>query len=176
MDESLGAVCRSLFADPAVLLRQWNWKSALFSSFCRSGVFFAATLPFGVKAATGAMLAEFVYRAFAAGFYGGLTQAFRRVKPEQLATAAVMFGVPLFSHTIEFLLHWLRGTPNLLVSITASFAFTILSTAFNLHAMRRGVLVVGMDGQSLLADMRAMPVVVFSFIASGFGILGPARE
>ena len=176
MDQSLGSVFRSLFNDPRILLRQWNWKSALFSSLCRSGVFFAATLPFGVKAATGAMTAEFIYRAFAAGFYGGLTQAFRKVKPEHLATAVVMFGVPLLSHTIEFLLHWLRGTPNLMVSIAASFAFTILSTAFNLHAMRRGVLVVGMGEQSLVADMRAMPVVVFSFVTSGFGVLRPTRE
>ncbi len=176
MSHDLGAVVRSIFTDPTFLLRQWNWKSAIFSSLCRSAVFFLTTLPFGMRAATGAMFAEFVYRAFSAGFYGGLTQSFRRVKPRQVATLAAMIGIPAFSHTIEFLMHWLRGTPNLAVSISASFLFTIISTAFNLHAMREGVLVVGQEGGSLLSDMRALPSTMFTFITSGFGLFGTARE
>ncbi len=86
-----------------------------------------------------------------------------------------MFGVPAFSHTIEFALHWLRGTPNLKVSILASFAFTIISTAFNLHAMRRGVLVVG-GGKSLWGDLRALPEVTLTFIGSGFGLMSAPRK
>jgi hypothetical protein len=34
-----------------------------------------------VHAAEGAMLAEFVYRGITAGFYGALTQAFRKAAP-----------------------------------------------------------------------------------------------
>lgn len=167
---------RSIFTDPTFLLRQWNWKSAIFSSLCRSAVFFLTTLPFGLRAASGAMFAEFLYRAFSAGFYGGLTQSFRRIEPRRIATLVAMIGIPAFSHTIEFLMHWLRGTPNLAVSISASFLFTIISTAFNLHAMRRGVLVVGQEGRSLLSDMRALPSTIFTFITCGFGIFGAARE
>lgn len=170
---TLSATFLRLLREPTSL--GWHWKSAIFSSLCRSAVFFFSTLPFGVKAATGAMIAEFLYRAFAAGFYGALTQAFRKAEPRWAATIVVMFGLPAFSHAIEFAMHWLRGTPNLKVSILASFAFTIISTAFNLHAMRRGVLVVG-GGKSLLGDLRALPEVVFTFIVSGFGLLSTAQK
>ncbi|MEI9814761.1 MAG: hypothetical protein WDO18_19945 [Acidobacteriota bacterium] len=111
------------------------------------------------------MTADFSIVLSRRGFYGALTQAFRKV----------MFGVPAFSHTIEFALHWLRGTPNLKVSILASFAFTIISTAFNLHAMRRGVLVVG-GGKSLWGDLRALPEVTLTFIGSGFGLMSAPRK
>jgi hypothetical protein len=162
-----------LLRDPFTL--GWHWKSAIFSSLCRSAVFFFTTLPFGLKAATGAMLAEFLYRAFAAGFYGALTQAFRKAEPRWAATIVVMFGVPAFSHTIEFFLHWMRGTPNLNVSILASFLLTIISTAFNLHAMRRGVLVVG-GGKSIWGDLRALPEVIITFVCSGFGLMSAPRK
>jgi hypothetical protein len=167
----------ALLRDPVpTLIHRWNWKSAIFSSLCRGTVFFFANLSSGMDAATGAMLAEFIYRCFSAGFYGALTQAFRKSEPQWAATVVVLIGVPGVSHAIEFALHWLRGTPNLRTSILASLVLTFVSTSFNLHAMRRGVLVVGSGGQSLEADMRSLPVTIWTFIASGFGFRLPARS
>jgi len=135
----------------------------------RALVFFFANLSSGVDAATGAMLAEFFYRACTSGFYGALTQAFRRSEPRWAASLAVMLGVPALSHSIELLVHYLRHTPNLRTSILVSLLFTLVSTSFNLHAMRNGVLIVGPGEQSLLGDLRSLPTVIWTFLTSGFG-------
>jgi hypothetical protein len=93
------------------LIRRWNWKSALTSAIIRAGIFFSTNLTAGMRAAVGAMLAEFSYRVITSGFYGSATQAFRRAEPAWAAAAAVMILLPLASHSIEFLIHWLRGQP-----------------------------------------------------------------
>jgi hypothetical protein len=113
------------------------------------------------------MLAEFAYRVITSGFYGAAIEAFRRAEPAWAAALTAMVMLPIASHSIEFLIHWLRGTPNLAASITASICFTALSTSFNFYAMRRGVLIVGEDRRSLWEDMRMMPRVIGSFIALG---------
>jgi hypothetical protein len=166
-----GPILNALRHPRHVLIRHWNWKSAVLSSLSRSLVFFFANLHAGPAAAIGAMLAEFAYRGLTGGFYGGLTQAFRGSEPRWLATLSVMFGVPAISHSIEFTVHWLRGTPDLRTSMAASVAFTLLSTLFHFHAMRRGILIVGKGGRSLAADFASLPRVLVSFIASGFGLL-----
>jgi hypothetical protein len=145
----------------------WNWKAALFSSLYRGALFFFANLGAGVHSALGAMTAEFAYRGVTAGFYGGVTQAVSQSHPRKAAAATALIVV--FSHTIEFSIHWLRGTPNLRTSIAASACFTILSTLFNLHAMRRGVMVTGSGSSSFLEDLRALPRTLASFGASLLG-------
>jgi hypothetical protein len=149
------------------LIRRWNWKSALTSALLRAGIFFSANLTAGMHAAVGAMAAEFAYRALTSGFYGSITQALRRAEPAWRAALAALVLLPLASHSLEFVIHWLRGTPNLRTSIAASLCFTALSTLFNLYAMRQGVLIVGQGRRTLLEDMRAMPGVVISFVALG---------
>jgi hypothetical protein len=61
----------------------------------------------------------------------------------------------------------LRGTPNLRTSLIASVSFTVLSTLFNLYAMRRGALLVGAEGGSVGADFRRMPRLITGFLAAG---------
>jgi hypothetical protein len=156
-----------------LVVQRWNYKSAFFSSLCRALVFFFANLSSGWDAATGAMVVEFLYRACTSGFYGAITQAFRRSEPRWAASLIVMVALPIFSHSIEFVVHWIRGTPNLRTSITASLLFTFLSTSFNLHAMRNGVLIVGPGEKSLLGDMRSLPRVIWTFLSSGLGFAGP---
>lgn len=158
--KSLDQVFSNLWRNPGELLvRRWNWKSALWSSLCRSTLFFAVNFAAGWEAAMWAMAAEFAYRSVAAGFYGALTQSFRHVEPRwqgMVVATAVLITV---SHSIELGIHWLRGTPNLWASIAASCCFTLISTLFNLHAMRRGVLVTGRDGHGLLTDLRLLPTI-----------------
>lgn len=105
------------------------------------------------------MAAEFVYRPVSAGFYGALTQSFREVEPQWkgMVTAATL--VITASHSLELAIHSRRGTPNLWASMAASCCFTAISTLFNLHAMRRGILVTGCGGHSLLTDLRLLPTV-----------------
>lgn len=159
---------RALATRPGeLLLRRWNWKSAIFSSILRALIFFFANLRSGWHAAVGAMLAELMYRGITAGFYGALTQAFGEVEPEWAAGIAVSFLLPVVSHVVEFGVHWLRGTPHLKVSIISSVCFTVLSTLFNLYAMRRGVLVVGYSAGSVASDMRRIPRLIAGFVACG---------
>jgi hypothetical protein len=148
-----------------VFIRRWNWKSALLSSVFRAAIFFGANLAAGWRVAVAAMSVELIYRGISAGFFGALTQAFRDAQPASLATAATLIILPLASHSLEFTIHLARGTPKLITSIVSSVIFTIVSTLFNLYAMRRGVLIVGSEGRSLANDFRALPRIIGGFLA-----------
>lgn len=165
--ETVGQVLSGLVRHPIErIARRWNWKSAVLSSASRASLFFSANLSAGLDAAFAAMLTEFVFRAMTAGFYGGLTQSFRLATPHWLASITVMVLLPTLTHTIEFFVHYFRGTEKLAASITVSAVFTVISTLFNLFAMRRGVLIVGEGRGSLLADLRQIPRLVVLFVAS----------
>jgi hypothetical protein len=133
----------------------------------RAVLFLCANLTAGWKAATAAMLAEFIYRACFSGFYGALTQAFSKAEPAWTGAIASAAFLPGASHSIEFVVHLLRGTPNLRTSLIASVSFTVLSTLFNLYAMRRGALLAGAEGGSVAADFRRMPRLITGFLAAG---------
>lgn len=152
------------------LLRRWHWKAALCSACIRFAIFFAANASAGWKAAWGAALAEFLYRLAASGCYGSITQAFRQAQPFWLANLTAAVLVPLFQHLFEFLIHWLRGTPNLKASILISAAFTIFSTLFNLYSMRRGSLVVGAGAKTFWEDILAFPRLLVGFLSSPFTV------
>src|SRR5215210_717036 len=76
---SVGDVLSSLFRRPGEnLLRRWNWKSAVLSALIRGGLFFAANIGAGLRAALGAMGIEALFYITVAGFYGAATETFRR--------------------------------------------------------------------------------------------------
>jgi hypothetical protein len=81
--------------------------------------------------------------------------------------AAAMVILPLVNHSLEFLVHWLRGTPKLGLSISASVLFTICSTAFNVYAMRHGVLTVGGKSKSLREDLASLLPLFGQFLLAG---------
>jgi len=155
---SVGVVLLALARHPVDrLLRRWNWKSAVLSSAIRSTLFFTTNLAAGLGAAQSAFVTELAFRGATAGFYGALTQAFREAHPEWAGTVGAMIVLPVVAHTVEALVHWLRGTARLVDSMAASIGFSVLSTAFNLFAMRRGILIVGDEGGSLRHDLAQMP-------------------
>jgi len=149
------------------LLRRWNWKSAVLSSLLRAPIFFFTNLMAGWHAALGAMLAELVFRAVTSGFYGAITESFSLARPPWAATTVAMVALPILAHSMEFVVHWVRGTPNLGLSIATSVIFTALSTAFNLYAMRRGILVTSRNGKSLGHDLSQIPPLLLAFILAG---------
>lgn len=164
-DRSVGAVFFRLLRSPfSVLVKRWNWKSAVLSSLFRAAVFFFANLSAGLPAALAAMQTELFLRAISSGFYGALTESFREAEPPWAATLAVAVGLPFANHSIEFLVHWMRGTRKLVPSILSSVGFTLLSTLFNFYAMRRGALVVGEGRRSLAQDLRSMPRLLLEFV------------
>lgn len=149
-----------------VLLSRWNYKSALLSAVIRAGLFFGVNASAGTEAALTAMTTELWFRLSTAGFYGALTQAFRRVEPRRDALLGAMIIVPAVSHGLELLVHWWRGTDLLAASVAASMVMTALSTAFNVFAMRHGVLITGAGRQSLAADLCALPRLLVLFAAA----------
>jgi hypothetical protein len=162
---SVGEVLLRFVREPGkYLVARWNWKSAVMSSLFRAGIFFFVNLTAGWRAALAAMGTELVYRGLTSGFYGALTEGFSDAEPAWVGALAAMVALPLAGHSLEFLVHWLRGTQKLVPSITASVIFTALSTLFNLYAMRRGALIVGKGRGSLLDDLKRMPRLVLDFI------------
>ena len=147
-----------------LVFRRWNWKASFLSSLVRGLIFFFANLAAGWRQATGAMLAEWLYRAITSGFYGAITQTLGEAEPEWQGALAAMILLPVSSHSFEFLVHWLRHTPNLRTSVIASISFTVVSTLFNFYAMRRGTMTVGPTGASLGQDLRAMPGIICGFL------------
>jgi len=161
-------VIQEMIADPRrTLVERWNWKAAIFSASIRAIIFLCTNLTAGWRAATGAMLAEFVFRAITSGFYGAITQALSRAEPEGAAALASAVLLPATSHSIELVVHLLRGTPNIRASLISSVSFTILSTLFNAYAMRRGALIVGDGCDSVGRDLRRVPGLLAGFLASG---------
>jgi len=149
------------------LIRRWNWKSALLSSLLRASIFFFTSLIAGWHAALGAMLAELLLRSVTSGFYGAITESFSSARPAWAATAAAMVALPFLAHSLEFVVHWLRGTPKLGLSIGTSVIFTAVSTAFNLYAMRRGILITSGKSKSLRHDLIRIPPLLLAFVLSG---------
>jgi hypothetical protein len=146
------------------LCHNWNWKSALLSSILRASLFFTTNLSAGLPAAIAALKTELVFRAVTSGFYGAITEAFREAEPPWTAALAVMFLLPLANHSIELLVHWIRGTQNLFSSIFASMVLTAFSTLFNFYVMRRGAMIVGAGRRSLGTDLSRMPKLTLDFI------------
>ena len=136
----------------------------MFSALFRGAIYFTVNLKAGWRAAVGAMIAEFIWRTATSGGWGAVTQILRKVKPDWQSVVGAMLVLPAASHTIEFAIHFTRGTPVLGKSIITSICFTQISNLFNLYAMRRGALVIGAEGRSLARDMRDVPRLIGGFL------------
>lgn len=164
---SLRVALLKLVCEPGrYLIRRWNWKSALTSSLTRGFIFLFANLTAGWRAAVGAMTAEWIFRAVTSGFYGSITQTLGEVEPAWQGSLAAMVLLPVISHSMEFGVHYLRGTARLKASIISSIVFTIFSTLFNVYAMRRGTMVVGEGTQSLVDDLKSLPRMIGGFVTA----------
>jgi len=143
----------------------WNWKTAIMSVAVRGSLFFVTNLAFGVTTATRAWLVDTAFRIPLVGVSGAIDQAFTDAEPVWAASAVAMVVVPLLSRAIEFLVHWIAGTPELLVGVLVSLAFSAVSNPLTLFAMRRGALVVGTeDEDSFARDLVRLPRIVADFV------------
>lgn len=136
----------------------------MFSSLFRGAIFFAVNLKAGRDAALGAMFAEFTWRAATSGGWGAFTQKLCRVRPFWQAIVGTMLVMPAAAHSIEFTIHFLRGTPVLAQSILVSVCFTQISDLFNLYVMRQGAMLVGADARPFAEDMRRIPALIVGFL------------
>lgn len=149
-----------------ILLARWNWKAALFSSLIRASIYYAANFAAGPAEAAAAMRDEFIYRAVTAGIQGAITQQMSRARPAWAAGTVALILLPAAAHGGEIAIHLWRGVPHFGRSLAASVWFTLTATLFNLHVMRRGILLVGGGSQSLGADMRQIPRAAWTFMSA----------
>lgn len=144
-------------------MTHWNWKSAMLSAGSRGLIFFIACASSGWAAALTAMNIEFIFRAVISGWFGSLTERVARYDAPW-SSVVLLFGLTVAAHLAEWALHAAAGTTQLTLGLAASVAFSVLSTAFNLFAMRRGTLVVGAGRRTMRDDLLAMPALIRDFV------------
>ena len=162
-DPKLASELAAIALAPWVLLRTWNWKTALISALFRALIFLCTNLRAGPHKALKAMLVEALYGAIAAGLLGSLTQRLRGATPRWLTAIVVWIDLPSTLLLSQFFIHRSAGTPRILTSMIASFIFAALSTGFSLFAMERGAMLVGTH-RPFAEDMRALPRVLADFL------------
>jgi hypothetical protein len=156
------------FRDPAIVIRQWNWKAAALSAASRAPIFLVASYSYGWDRALLAFTVEIAYRATTAGFFAAFTQAIRYRRPTWLAALLITIGVPAVSLSLDYRIHRLMHTPNLGASILVSIMMSVTASLFTWYSMRHGTLLVGEEQDKFLNDLRRLPRLVLGFAAMPF--------
>jgi hypothetical protein len=147
------------------LLFQWNWKSALLSPAIRGGLILAANATARPAGALSALSIEVLYRSLTSGFCGTVVESFRLVEPYWAGQLTVLVAVPAVSDALDILIHRSLGTPKLGWSAAVSILWTVVSTAFNYFAMRRGAFIVGSGRRTILHDLAMVPALLIAFLS-----------
>jgi hypothetical protein len=163
---SVIATSLELLRRPWILLELWNWKAAVLSICLRVPIFLTATLRRGWIEAVSAVVAECIFCAASAGFFGAIVQLFRLAQPQWLALLLLTVILPALFQALEYVLHWTRGTPHLRLAEIASAVVSILSTLFNWYIMRRNTLLVGPEGRRFSSDLARLPRLLLNFITA----------
>jgi hypothetical protein len=146
------------------IVHNWNWKAALLSAAGRAPIFLIATAGYGWRSMSIAAGIEFAYRAVSAGFFASIIQSARRSPSRWNSAFQITVLVPGACLLLDYLLHRALGTPNLKTGFVISFAVSCVTSLFNWYSMNRGVLMVGAESKSLLADLKALPATVAGFL------------
>ena len=170
---TIGEAWRDVLNDPWRIVRQWNYKGAIFSGVLRAPNFFITYLAGGanLRLALLAASVQFVFRFLFGGAAGTLIQSFRRVEPAWKALVSILLVVPVISHLLEFVVQMIFG--NLTQSgehtddaVIRSICISIMSALFTLFLMRRNVMIVSdAESKSLLSDSLNLPIMLFHFLA-----------
>lgn len=162
---SLTEASRYLLAHPVeILLRRWNWKSALLSGLFRGAILFSVNIVVGFHSAIDAMLTELAYRIVVTGAFASLAQWFRLVEPAWKGALAVTVQLSALNYALGFFVHWFSGTPKLAMSLLVSFSVSALSACFQFFIMRQGVFIVEPGSASLWTDLRRFPRAVANLL------------
>lgn len=160
------SVLLNLIRRPWKLLRLWNWKAAVLSVALRTPIFFVASLHRGLAATLSAILTESVFCMTSAGFYGAIVQSVRLAQPEWLTLSFITVMLPAFFQVVEYLLHWMRGTPHLRLAEIVSATMSAISALFNWYIMRRNTLLVGPEGARFTSDLAHLPKLLLGFVTA----------
>ncbi|MGD9564201.1 MAG: hypothetical protein AB7F88_15090 [Pyrinomonadaceae bacterium] len=175
----LAEVVRSLLSHPFQIITRWNWKSAVIGACLRASFYFTVyqAAKEDMRAALTAAGVELAFRFFTSGVSGSLVQSFRHATPAWLAAFVVTVTLPVFSHSVEYVTHYVqeayfRGVlpasenNGRQYAFAFSVLFSAISAMFNLFVMRHGVLLVGAgeETRSLWSDFKKIPFLVWEFL------------
>jgi hypothetical protein len=178
---TVGDVFANLLRHPLQLITRWNWKAVVLAMIIRACFYLVIYVISGESwgAVFAAVAVEMFFRFITTGLAGAAVQSFRKAKPVWLANLIVSVALPAFSHTVEFVAHYIQDHyyADVLAAsqnngrqrtFAISVLFSVVSVLFNLYAMRNGVLLVGAgkETQSLAKDLRHIPWLVCEFTAS----------
>ena len=163
---SFTATFFELLRRPWIIFRLWNWKAAVLSVALRAPIFLAATIHRGWVAALSAVITEFIFCAVTAGFFGSIVQSFRFAQPQWLVLVLITVILPGSSQVLEYILHWARGTPHLILAEIFSTCISAVSALFNWYIMRRSTLLVGPDSRSFTSDLARLPGLLLGFVTA----------
>lgn len=171
---SVGQALLALLRNPwQNLVLRWNGKAALLSATFRGIIFLVASIKSHHAGRSSGVMAEMLFGALSAGFFGTLTQWLRFAKPQWVAGLLLAGIFPLLFQMIDLSFHAILGTQVFRAGMISSAVFTAFAAAFNLYIMRRGAMLVGEEGRPFLQDMSAMPRLVVLFVVDG--VLSPWR-
>jgi len=162
---ALPEVLLEIMRSPQKVLQLWNWKSASLSVILRGPIFLFAAIRQGWAGMIGALFTESAFCALSAGFYGALVQTLKDAEPQWLTGLVLAVLVPALFQGVEYVLHLFRGTPHLRIAEIVSLILSGISALFNWYAMRRGTLLVGVEGASFGSDLGRLPRLIFGFLA-----------
>jgi len=164
---SVGQALLALLRNPwRQLILRWNAKAALLSAIFRGVIFLVASIKSHHAGRSSGVLAEALFGALSAGFFGTLTQALRFAEP-QWAAGLLLAGIfPLLFQIGDLYFHAALGTQVFHTGMIASAVFTALAAAFNLYVMRRGAMLVGEEGKPFMQDLSAMPQLILLFVVA----------
>jgi hypothetical protein len=165
---SVGQALRTMLRNPwqRILLR-WNGKAAVLSALFRGSIFLFASARSHRAGRSHAVLAEALFGALNAGFYGTLTQSLRFAEPQWVAELLLAGMFPLLFQIGDYCFHAALGTQVFLVGMISSAVFTAFSAAFNLYIMRRDTLLVGEEGRPFAKDLGSLPLLALLFVVAG---------
>jgi hypothetical protein len=165
---SVGQALVALLRHPwTFVVLRWNGKAAMLSAMFRGVIFLIASVKSHHAGRTSGVLAEALFGAVSAGFFGTLTQSLRFAEPEWLAEALLAGIFPLAFQVGDYYFHAALGTQVFVIGMVSSACFTVFSSAFNLYIMRRGTLLVGEEGNSFQEDLGALPKLALLFVVQG---------
>jgi hypothetical protein len=88
------------------------------------------------------------------------------IRPLWISNTIIIAAVPVFSQTIDSLLQHAAGTTHMRAASIGMVLWGLLSSAFHLHLMRNGALIVGEQSRSFTSDLRRIPWLVATFVAA----------
>jgi hypothetical protein len=143
--------------------RYWNWKTASITASIRGSIFLIALGRHGGQ--TGALI-EIAYVVVTAGFFSAMQQGLLGVTPRWLGRLGIVAGVPVAALTLDCLAHLAARSPNPKSVTLGVLVFSLVSAAFHLHVMESGAMLTGERGRSFVADLKAVPGLLASFVGA----------